>query len=204
MAAFAIASTILLVVPGPAVTYVIARSLQGGRAVGLASVVGLHLGTAVHVAAAAGGLSALLLSSAAAFTAVRWAGAGYLILLGVRSWRSGDAARGAPPTTTVGAARALRDGIVVNVLNPKLAVFFLAYLPQFTNPDAGAVAIQLLALGGLFVVIGFVTDGLYAVAADAAGRRLGPDSALLRHRNRIAGAVYLGLGVLALALPGRS
>ncbi|HSF86421.1 MAG TPA: LysE family translocator [Acidimicrobiia bacterium] len=203
IAAFVLASTILLVVPGPAVTYVIARSVQDGRRVGLASVVGLHIGTGVHIAAAALGLSALLVSSAEAYTALRWAGAAYLIYLGVRSLRSGDAAMAGTGAESVGAGRALRDGIFVNVLNPKLAVFFLAYLPQFTDPGAGSVATQLLILGGVFIAVGFVTDGLYAVAADAAGRKLGQASAVLRHRDRIAGAVYLGLGALALVAPGR-
>ena len=201
--AFVVASTILLLVPGPAVTYVVARSLQDGRKVGLASVVGLHIGTSVHIAAAALGVSALLVSSAEASAALRWAGAAYLVYLGVRALRSGDAADSAVATRSVGAGRALRDGVVVNVLNPKLAVFFLAYLPQFTNPDAGSVTMQLLVLGGLFVVVGFLTDGLYAVAADVAGRRLGTGAALMRHRNRIAGVVYLGLGAVALAVPGQ-
>ena len=202
IAAFVVASTILLLVPGPAVTYVITRSAQDGRRVGLASVVGLHIGTGVHIAAAGLGLSALLVSSAEAYTALRWAGAAYLIYLGIRSWRSGDAdAEGG--VEGVGAGRALRDGIFVNVLNPKLAVFFLAYLPQFTNPAAGSLTTQLLVLGGVFVAVGFLTDGLYAVAADAAGRKFGGDARLLRHRNRIAGVVYLGLGALALAGPGR-
>jgi threonine/homoserine/homoserine lactone efflux protein len=106
-------------------------------------------------------------------------------------------------STPVGASRAMRDGIVVNVLNPKLAVFFLAYLPQFTNPATGSVTTQLLILGGVFIALGLVTDALYAVAADAAGRRFGAASPLLRNRHRIAGVVYLGLGALALAGPGR-
>ena len=204
LAAFIVASTILLVVPGPAVTFVIARSLQGGRRVGLASVMGLHLGTGVHIAAAVLGLSALLVSSAHAYTALRWAGAAYLIYLGIRALRADAAtANDGPGPAAGGAARALREGVIVNTLNPKLAVFFLAYLPQFVRPESGSVAVQLLALGGVFVAIGLFTDSLYAIGSDAVGRRIGAASAILRNRNRIAGVVCLGLGALALAIPGR-
>ncbi len=202
VAAFVIASTILLVVPGPAVTYVIARSLQDGRRVGLASVAGLHVGTSAHVAAAALGLSALLVASAHAYTTLRWGGAAYLIYLGIRTIRTPAAEAGGPGASVTG-RRAFRDGVVVNVLNPKLAVFFLAYLPQFTTPDAGSATVQLVVLGAIFIAVGIVTDGLYAVTAAAAGRRFGTASPILRHRNRIAGAVYLGLGALAFAIPGR-
>ncbi len=205
LAGFAAASLVLLVIPGPAVTYILARSVEGGRRVGLASVVGVHIGTLVHVAAAVAGLSAILVSSAAAYSVLKYGGAAYLIFLGVQAIRrggrpDGDRARHRPTTT---ARRALGDGVLVNVLNPKTAVFFLAYLPQFTRPDAGPVYLQLLVLGGIFIVIGLFTDGAYALGGSELGRRFGPRWRGWRRREQLAGAVYVGLGVLTLALPGR-
>ncbi len=200
---FAVASLALLLVPGPSVTYVVTRSVQGGKRIGLASVAGIHVGTMVHAAAAVVGLSALLVSSALAYNTIRVGGGLYLIYLGIRAIRSrhqvpaADTARSGP-----GAARAFRDGIVVNVLNPKTAIFFLAYLPQFVRPGDGPHALQLLALAGIFVAIGMVTDGLYALGAAEMGRRLTGDT-WQRRREQAAGAVYIGLGLLTLASPGR-
>jgi threonine/homoserine/homoserine lactone efflux protein len=202
LAVFCAAALALLLVPGPAVVYVVAQSVHGGRSAGLASVLGLHTGTLVHVTAAVVGLSSLLVSSATAFEVVRYAGAAYLVILGVRRLVS----RGDPqPTVREGAGlprrRLFVNGIVVNVLNPKTALFFLAFLPQFVRPDGPPVALQIVAFGLVFVALGLVTDSAYALVAGSAGGRL-------RNRRRagvagryISGSVFLGLGV-ATALSG--
>ena len=190
---FALAAIALLVVPGPAVLYVVTQSAEQGRAAGLASVAGIHLGMLVHVAAAAVGVSAIVLASAVAFSAVKFAGAAYLIYIGIRKLLEGFD----PPM--VGASRApLRTvfvrGMIVNVLNPKTALFFLAFVPQFVDPAAGEVWFQVVVLGLLVVVLGFVSDGLYALAGGAIGN-------LLRRRRRamgyVSGTIYIGLGTAA-------
>jgi len=198
---FVVAALALLLVPGPAVAYVVARSIHQGRRAGLASVLGLHVGTLVHIAAATVGLSALIVSSAVAFTAVKIAGALYLIGLGL--WTL--FARGSETEVALGGGRNLRrafaEGIVVNVLNPKTALFFLAFLPQFVDPDASHPAAQIAVLGMLFVLLGLVTDSLYAIAAGTAGDLLRRSRRFLRAQRYVTGTVYVGLGV-ATALGG--
>jgi threonine/homoserine/homoserine lactone efflux protein len=198
---FLVAALALLLVPGPAVAYVVARSIHQGRRAGLASVLGLHVGTLVHIAAATVGLSALIVSSAVAFTAVKIAGALYLIGLGL--WTL--FARGSETEVALGGGRNLRrafaEGIVVNVLNPKTALFFLAFLPQFVDPDASHPAAQIAVLGMLFVLLGLVTDSLYAIAAGTAGDLLRRSRRFLRAQRYVTGTVYVGLGV-ATALGG--
>src|SRR5947207_15874427 len=167
---FAAASLALLVVPGPAVLYVVTRSVAQGRRAGLVSVLGVHAGSVVHVAAAALGLSALLASSAAAFAVVKILGAGYLIWLGARKLlRRGEAT--VEEVAPVSRRRLFTQGIVVNVLNPKTAIFFLAFLPQFVNPARGPVAPQILLLCGSSVGLGMLSDGPHALlAGPRAGR----------------------------------
>ncbi|HYB42720.1 MAG TPA: LysE family translocator [Candidatus Methylomirabilis sp.] len=198
---FVLAALLLLITPGPAVLYIVARSMDQGRRAGLVSVLGVHTGTVVHVTAAAVGLSALLLASAAAFTAVKFAGAGYLIFLGVR--RLLDPAPVAVLVQApVSPRRAFIDGVVVNVLNPKTALFFLAFLPQFVDPSRGAIGPQLLALGLVFMMLGFVTDGLYAITAGSAGRWLRASPRFLAGQRWVAGSMYIGLGVAAVFASG--
>jgi threonine/homoserine/homoserine lactone efflux protein len=200
---FVAAALALLVVPGPAVLYVVARSIHQGRRAGLASVLGIHTGTLVHIAAATAGLSALILSSAVAFTAVKLAGAAYLVGLGLWTlfWRRAEA------EISFGGERALRrvfaQGIVVNVLNPKTALFFVAFLPQFVDPDAGTPALQIAFLGLLFAALGLVTDSLWAVVAGTAGGLLRGSRRFLLAQRCVAGSVYVGLGV-ATAFAGGS
>jgi threonine/homoserine/homoserine lactone efflux protein len=190
---FGLAALALLAVPGPAVLYVVMQSAEQGRRVGLASVAGIHLGTLVHVAAAVAGLSALIVASAVAFSVVKYAGAAYLIYLGVRKLLERD-----QPSTLERhrepLRRAFTRGIVVNVLNPKTALFFLALLPQFVDADRGGVWSQALVLGLVFVALGLVSDSLYALAAGSVG-------ALLRRRRRAlryeSGLVFIGLGAAA-------
>jgi threonine/homoserine/homoserine lactone efflux protein len=198
---FTVAALALLVVPGPAVLYVVARSVHQGRRAGLASVLGIHTGTLVHIAAATAGLSALILSSAIAFTAVKIAGAVYLVGLGLWTLFS----RRSETEIAVGGERGLRrtfaQGVVVNVLNPKTALFFLAFLPQFVDPNAGHPTLQIAFLGLLFAALGLVTDSLWALAAGTAGALLRGSRRFLRAQRYVAGSVYVGLGV-ATALAG--
>jgi threonine/homoserine/homoserine lactone efflux protein len=192
---FVVAALALLVVPGPAVLYIVARSIHQGRRAGLMSVLGIHVGTLVHIAAATAGLSALIVSSAVAFTAVKIAGAVYLVGLGL--WTL--FARGAEPEVALGGERNLRrafaQGIVVNVLNPKTALFFLAFLPQFVDPDASRPALQIAFLGVLFALLGLVTDSLWALAAGTAGGVLRRSRRFVRGQRYVTGTVYVGLGV---------
>jgi threonine/homoserine/homoserine lactone efflux protein len=182
-------------VPGPAVLYVVARSIHQGRRAGLVSVLGIHVGTLAHIAAATLGLSALVLSSAVAFTAVKVAGAVYLIGLGLWTLFS----RRAEADVALGGERNLRhaftQGIVVNVLNPKTALFFLAFLPQFVDPNAPHPAVQIAFLGVLFALLGLVTDSLWALAAGTAGGMLRRSRHFVRTQRYVTGTVYIGLGV---------
>ena len=196
-ALFAAASLALLVVPGPAVLFIVTRSAEQGRRVGLASVAGVHVGTVVHVVAAAAGLSALLVSSAAAFSVVKYAGAAYLVLLGLsRLLGRTRAAAGGPPSTA-SAGRAFRQGVVVNVLNPKTALFFLAFLPPFLDPARGPLFVQVLLLGMTFITLGLLSDGAYAVLASYLARRWRRRTRAARLGERASGLVYVGLGVVA-------
>lgn len=194
---FAAAALVLLLTPGPAVLYIVARSIDQGRLTGLVSMLGVHLGTLVHVAAAAAGLSALLAASATAFSAVKYLGAAYLIYLGVRRMLD------RPSLITPGLKRERRlrraflDGVVVNVLNPKTALFFLAFLPQFVDVSRGSVGAQVLGLGVLFVILGLITDGCYALAAGSAAQWLRGHPQLLAGERWISGGMYIGLGVAA-------
>lgn len=198
---FVVAALALLIVPGPAVLYIVARSIQEGRRSGLASVVGIHVGTLVHIAAATLGLSALIVSSSVAFTAVKVAGAVYLVVLGLWTLFS----RRAEPEIALGGERNLRrafaQGIVVNILNPKTALFFLAFLPQFVDPNAAHPAFQIAFLGVLFALLGLVTDSIWALAAGTAGGVLRRSSRFVRTQRYVTGTVYIGLGV-ATALAG--
>jgi threonine/homoserine/homoserine lactone efflux protein len=199
---FAAASLALLVIPGPAVLYIVTRSLEQGRRVGLASVLGVHVGTVAHVLAAAAGLSAILVSSAAAFTTVKYAGAAYLIVLGLRRLLGRGSSGKARAVVTPGSpARAFRQGVVVNVLNPKTALFFLAFLPPFLDPKRGPLFVQVVLLGLTFIGLGLLSDGAYALLASYLGgrwRRRSSSPALFGGLGeRLSGLVYVGLGVLA-------
>jgi threonine/homoserine/homoserine lactone efflux protein len=190
---FAVSCVALLLIPGPAVLYVVAQGAEQGRRVGLASVAGIHLGTLVHVAAATVGLSALIVASAVAFSVVKYAGAAYLIYLGLRRLLGrDDDDRVERPRESY--RRAFVRGAVVNVLNPKTALFFLALLPQFVDPDRGGVWSQALVLGLVFVALGLVSDSLYALAAGTLGGLLRRRRRELRHGS---GVVFVGLGTLA-------
>jgi len=198
-AVFSLAALALAMVPGPAVTYIVTQSIDKGRRAGLVSGLGVACGGLVHVAAATIGLSALIASSATAFTAVKLVGAAYLIIVGIRRIRARDD-EDAPETPPPAPLRKLyAQGVVVNVLNPKTALFFLAFLPQFVNPDRGSVALQIAALGVAFVLIAFSSDCVYAVAADAVAGRLRGHSGVARIRRYVSGGIFIALGVTAAA-----
>jgi threonine/homoserine/homoserine lactone efflux protein len=194
---FAAASAAFLAVPGPSVIYIVSRSLAEGRTAGIVSALGIQAGGLVHVTAATIGVSALLASSATAFSIVKYAGAAYLIFIGVRRLRAGE--EHAPVDSGPAPRKRLFwQGVVVNSLNPKTALFFLAFLPQFVDPDRGAVAPQVLALGVLFLGLATISDSTYAlVAGTVRGRLAGHGRALAR----ASGCSYVGLGLLAALSP---
>lgn len=198
---FILAALALLLVPGPAVLYIIARSVDQGRTAGLMSVVGVGLGSMVHVVAAALGLSALLVQSATAFRTVKYLGAIYLIYLGVRRLMGKDDVATDSGSSDRTLRRVFTQGIWVNILNPKTALFFFAFLPQFVNVEGAAVGLQILFLGALLVTMGIVTDGAYALAAGTLGGWLKERPGVLRAQRWFAGGVFISLG-LVTALSG--
>jgi threonine/homoserine/homoserine lactone efflux protein len=202
--AFAAAAVALVAIPGPNLIYIATRSASQGRDAGIASALGVEAGTLVHVGAAAAGLSALVASSATAFAAVKYLGAAYLLYLGARALVSRPSRQ--LPASGGGApfGRAFGQGLLVNVLNPKVALFFLAFLPQFVDPARGAAAVQTLVLGAVFFVIALAMDLLYVVAAGALGRRLRADGAVARRERHITGGIYIALGSLAAFAGGHA
>ncbi len=194
---FVVASLVLLLTPGPAVLYIIARSVEQGRAAGLVSVLGIHLATIVHITAAAVGLSALIVSSALAFAIVKYLGAAYLIWIGIRTLMAKDLGTETPVLPGKSLQRAFRDGFVVNLFNPKTAIFFLAFLPQFVDTARGGLHWQILVLGLTFMVLGVLTDGTFALVAGSAGNFLRRNLRFLRLQRWFAGASFIGLGVVA-------
>jgi threonine/homoserine/homoserine lactone efflux protein len=199
---FVAAALVLLVTPGPAVLYIVTRSVDQGRRAGLVSMLGVHVGTLAHVAAAAAGVSALLAASATAFSVVKYLGAAYLVYLGARRLLDRKPRSAATELQARPLRRAFLDGIVVNVLNPKTGLFFLAFLPQFADVVRGSVGAQILGLGLLFVMLGAVTDGLYAVSAGAAAQWLRGNPRFLAGERWISGSMYVGLGVAAALSSG--
>src|SRR5215469_9205552 len=198
---FISATFVFLVIPGPAVLYVVGRSIGHGRAVGLVSVLGIHVGTLIHVAAAAVGLSALLVSSAAAFAVVKYMGAAYLIYLGVQKFRRDESFELSDDSERIHLSRVFAQGVLVNVLNPKTALFFFAFLPQFVDPSRGNVSLQFFTLGMLFALMGWASDSTWALFAGSAAHRLRGSTRFVKNERYAAGTVYMGLG-LATALTG--
>jgi len=202
---FALAALALLAVPGPSVLYIVTQSVRDGRRAGLVSMLGIQTGALVHVTAAAVGLSALIASSAKAFDALKLAGAAYLIFVGVRRLLGRDEPDLSDPRGRAALSRLYAQGIVVNVLNPKTALFFLALLPQFVDPARGPVVVQVLVLGLFFVALALVSDGLWAVFAGTFGDCLRGSRSYARVQRYVSGSVFLGLGVVAaFAAPARS
>jgi threonine/homoserine/homoserine lactone efflux protein len=201
LAVFSAAALLLLVIPGPAVLYIVAQSVNRGRMAGLVSMLGIQVGGLVHVTAAAVGLSALVVQSAVAFSVVKYAGAAYLVVLGVRRLlgRDKNGADGMPRERSLRALFA--NGIIVNVFNPKTALFFFAFLPQFVDVSRGGVAFQILVLGLVFIGLAVISDGAYAVAAGSAAGWVSARRGFARAERFVSGSVLVGLG-LATAFSG--
>ena len=194
--AFVGASLVLALTPGPAVVYIVARTLAQGRASGLSSVLGVALGNLANAVGAALGLAALFAVSSAAFTLVKWAGAAYLVYLGIKLWRAAPAAAsGALPKAQQPLRRIFRDGFLVALLNPKTTLFFAAFLPQFMDAH-GNPLVQTLALGSVFVAVACCTDLIYVMTASLIAPRLGKATRHAVWGNRLAGTSFIGLGVL--------
>ena len=204
-AVFVATALALLAIPGPAVLYVVTRSIEMGRAGGLASVAGIMTGTFTHVALATAGLSSLILASKTAFDTVKYVGAAYLIVLGVRRLLT----RGEEVPEEERAPRTLRraytQGVVVNLTNPKTILFIFAFIPQFVDPNARHVWLQVLVLGLSFACFGFLSDSVYAFAAGTVADRLRGSRGIARFQRWFGGSVLVGLGIAAAAwTPSRS
>lgn len=194
---FLLAALGLLLFPGPSVLYVVTRSASQGRRAGLASVLGIESASFVHTAAAALGLSALLLTSALAFDVVKYVGAAYLIFLGLRTLLSRHQQEQSLETAPRSFRQLYSQGFLVNLLNPKTALFFYAFLPQFVDPTRGAVVAQIVLLGAIFVVLATCTDGLYALLGASVGRVLTRNVRIQRWQRYFSGVVYIVLGMTA-------
>jgi threonine/homoserine/homoserine lactone efflux protein len=188
------ASLALLAVPGPAVVYVVTRSLDQGRTAGMVSMLGIETGTFTYALAASAGLSGLIASSATAFTIVKYAGAAYLIYLGVRKLTERERPPDALPSAR---SRLFLNGVVVQLLNPKIAIFFVAFLPQFVNSSRGTTAVQILILGTIFTLLAVLSDGAYVLLAGAVGGWLRSGRRARSRLAKLSGGVYIGLGVAA-------
>lgn len=199
---FIAASLVVLLIPGPGVLYVVARSISQGYRAGLASVLGLSLGALVHVAAATAGLSAILLSSSTAFNVVKIVGATYLIYLGLSILLSKGVVLKTREVNKQSTLRIVTDGIVISVFNPKIALFFMAYLPQFVAHSGEDVSVQIMYLGIIYICLSIVTDGGYALSAGFIRDRLTGSFMRSPLPRCISGCMYLLLGLNA-ALTGR-
>lgn len=200
MLVVALAAFVLVIVPGPAVIYILTRSVSQGRTAGLVSAVGVNLGSAVHVLFAAAGLSVILAQSAVLFSLVKWAGVAYLVWIGIQTLRAPESdfvAGGAEPTSL---RRIFIQGILVNILNPKVAMFFLAFLPQFIDPNATHAGFQAFVLGMILVAIGLVSDSVYALLGGTIGNLFRRRPGAARITKRAAGVTYFALaGISALS-----
>lgn len=205
---FTLAALALILVPGPGMLLLLARGLAFGRRAAVFSSLGLETGTGVYVAATATGLSALLASSALAFSFVRYLGAGYLMVLGVRTLlgrtrRTLEPTSAQPGPSELLSGPAYRQALLVGITNPKIALFFVAFFPQFIDPQRGAAAGQVLVLGAVFVTLALAVDLLVATAAGSVGRRLARRPSFARRGRYVTGSIYLALGAAAAGGPSR-
>ncbi|MCP4315659.1 MAG: LysE family translocator [Hyphomicrobiales bacterium] len=194
---FVAAALVVLVTPGPGVIYVVARSLNQGFAAGFVSAAGLSTGVLVHVAAAVIGLSAILLTSATAFAIVKYIGAVYLIYLGFKMLFAGGKGGTSESVARLPFARLFIDGIMVSVFNPKIALFFLAFLPQFVDPSLGSVPLQIALLGLAYSALALMTDSTYGLVGGVLRHRLRADILHGRIPRIFSGSLLIGLGFKA-------
>jgi threonine/homoserine/homoserine lactone efflux protein len=195
----------LLAIPGPAVLYIVSRSIDQGRTAGLLSALGVTTGTLVHIAAAAIGLSSLVLASTVAFDAVRYVGAAYLVFLGIRRLLTRHSAALVEERAPRSLRRLYTQGLVVNLLNPKTIVFIFAFIPQFVDVQAGHVGVQIVLLGLTLAGLGLMSDSLYAIVAGSIADRLRGSRGVARFERWFGGSILVGLGVAAaLVSPNRS
>ena len=192
----------LMAIPGPAVLLILARATGGGRRVGLATGLGIATGDLVHTFMATFGLSAILATSALAFNLIKYAGVAYLIYLGIRAYLERTETLDLPTVQSIDASRAFRQGFFAEVLNPKTALFFLAFLPQFVHPESGPAIIQFAILGSVFVLMSIAYTSIVAIGAASLGRWLKRNRNIARWQGKIIGTMYLGLGA-RLALQDR-
>ena len=197
LAVFVSATLALLLSPGPVVLYIVALSLKQGRMAGFVSLLGIGLGSVVHISFAALGLSVLLMQSALAFSVVKYLGAAYLIILGIRTLTSRAQASDVQSIQAMSRSQIFRQGFLVNLLNPKTALFFLSFLPQFADPSRGPVVLQIIILGTIFVGMSIVSDSMYILVAGTVGQKLSGNLLLARAQKVLAGTTYIGLGLLA-------
>ncbi|MBC6462527.1 LysE family translocator [Actinomadura sp. HBU206391] len=204
-AIFVAATGAIVAVPGPNHLYITTHSIGAGRRAGIASALGVETGTLVHIVAAAAGLSALIAASATAFNVVRYAGAGYLIYLGIRTLLKRGEDDHEQAIRPQRLSRVYLEGVVVNIFNPKTILFFLAFLPQFVDQGAGSIPLQVIGLGLVLALIGLTTDVAYAIGAGSLGALLRRSPRFRRGRRYATGIVYLGLGAAtAFAGPRRT
>ncbi|MBN1782957.1 LysE family translocator [bacterium] len=192
---FMAASWILIITPGPDMIYVITRGVSQGRGAGIISAVGVTLGILVHTVLASFGLAMVLMTSSIAFMIVKMAGAAYLVFLGIRSLRDRKGLILQNQTVRLSRRKLLVQGMLSNVLNPKVALFFLAFLPQFVSREAGHAAAQMLILGGLFAFFGVIFLVTLGYFSGRAGQWLSTKRSITRNLNRITGSVLIGLGL---------
>jgi threonine/homoserine/homoserine lactone efflux protein len=197
---FVTACLALLITPGPAVLYIVARSIEQGRLAGLVSTAGISVGTLFHVAAAALGLSVFWARSPFLFNLLKFLGAGYLVYLGVCRLRDRTSGRFAQVDRRQNLSLVFWQGVLVNLLNPKTALFFLSFLPQFVDVEKGGVTGQIVFLGTLLVALGFLSDGTYALMAGSIAGRLRGSARMQQGVRYFAGSVYLVLGFAAATL----
>lgn len=195
---FITAAIIMLVTPGPAVLYIVARSIEQGRLAGLVSTFGVALGGLFHVLFAAFGLSVILVQSAIAFSVVKYVGAAYLIYLGIMKLVTKNQTGFNPKMKKKKLFKIFSQGFIVNLLNPKTALFFLAFLPQFVNPTQGSVSLQVIYLGMIFISLAIFSDGAYALLAGSARELLTNTKAINRINKYVPSSIYIALGIGAL------
>ena len=192
---FVIASALLAIAPGPDIVYVLTRGITQGRRAGVAAALGFATGVIFHTALAALGIAALIRSSEFAFSLIRYAGAAYLVYLGIRTLMSRSAFQLSSDQSSLALWTVYKQSVIGNVLNPKVTLFFLSFLPQFINLSAGHVELQMVLLGAIFMLQTVVIFGAIALFSGAIGEKLRSNPAIANHLNTFAGIIFIALGI---------